>query len=58
MTALKRVFVEGFGWAMVDSVGNIWDFADAPEDDNEYDEAERQSEWEFEYGYCFDDDRH
>ena len=60
MANLNRVFVEGFGWAMVDEVGNIWDFAedDESEKDNDYNEAERQAEWEFGHGYNFDDDRH
>ena len=59
MANLKREFIEGFGWAMVDEVGNIWDYAEEPEEDDDYNEAERQAEWEFEHGYHYsDEDRH
>ena len=59
MANLKKAFVEGLGWAMVDEVGNVWELIEEPEETDNYNEAERQAEWEFEHGYHFeDDDRH
>ena len=58
MANLKREYIDGFGWAMVDGVGNIWESAEEPEEADNYNEAERQAEWEFTHGYHFDNDRH
>ena len=54
MTKTKK-YVEGFGWALVDEVGNIWELIDEPDEtDTTYNEQERQAEWEFEHGYNFE----